>query len=197
MKNMKNNFIINMFGKINIYNTSFYKLYQFLRYDIIRFFKNIIRFRKELLTFNKWDYTYNLQIFKRSIELSADYIEKYSYEIDTNKIKKIQKMRRVIELINNHIDWNYKEIAEKELNYKSISNIKFVSTDDNTNSVVMVDECSDDEKELNNKILLRSIDIEEEEWDELYKILKGQKYTLENGDFDDFFDGSGLRGWWS
>jgi hypothetical protein len=40
--------------------------------------------------------------------------------------------------------------------------------------------------------------IEEEQWDELHKLLKGQDYTKfkKKKSFDDQCDGSGLRSWW-
>ena len=44
----------------------------------------------------------------------------------------------------------------------------------------------------------RAREIEEEQWAELYEILKGQDYTKFDKEVDWYkqFDGTGLRGWW-
>jgi hypothetical protein len=41
-------------------------------------------------------------------------------------------------------------------------------------------------------------EIEEEEWIELWDIMKGQDSSVyfKGGKWDDIFDGSGMRGWW-
>ena len=44
----------------------------------------------------------------------------------------------------------------------------------------------------------RAREIERQEWDELFTILKGQDYTKfdKDVDWDEQFDGSGIKGWW-
>jgi hypothetical protein len=72
----------------------------------------------------------------------------------------------------------------------------------------MVDKETDEEKEHNSNVFARSREIEDQMWAELWTILKGQEYSdfdkikgdakmKEQDDlYNNWFDGSGLRGWW-
>ena len=62
----------------------------------------------------------------------------------------------------------------------------------------MVDNDTDEEKQHNKKVFNRAREIEKQEWDELFVILKGQDYNKfdDNKDWDKQFDGSGIKTWW-
>ena len=74
----------------------------------------------------------------------------------------------------------------------------------------LVDKETDEEREHNSKVFDRTRELEEQEWNELWQILKGQdieeykefEKTLteeqkkETDQYYKWFDGSGLRGWW-
>ena len=74
----------------------------------------------------------------------------------------------------------------------------------------MVDEDTLDEKNHRNKIYNYANKLEEDEWKELWKIFEGQdvkqfskllntktKEEQRNNDvWGEWFDGSGMRGWW-
>ena len=71
----------------------------------------------------------------------------------------------------------------------------------------LVDYDTDEEREHNRKVYDRTHELEEQEWNELFEILKGQNYkeyydTLSEeekknpNNHSEWFDGSGLRGWW-
>ena len=51
---------------------------------------------------------------------------------------------------------------------------------------------------MDKKVFNRAREIEKQEWDELFVILKGQDYTKfdKKIDWDKQFDGSGIKGWW-
>lgn len=195
-----------------------YKVYEFFRYDIWYFIGNIWKFRKELWEHRWWDYTFTLQMLYRSISIMEKEMHN-GLEVEESRNKKIQKMQRLLELLNNKINDRYIEIAEKELGYEMILNgfdfEEIDETDSNGEKLYrMVDNETDEEKELNQKIFDRSREIEESEWSEIWRILEGQNIgdynnqmldimqdkkinsTNRKSEWNDWFDGTGLRGWW-
>jgi len=138
-------------------------------------------------------------------------------EIRESRDKKIQKMQRVLELLKNKIDDNYSELAEKELGISYVFNgldfKEIVKTDDEGEKLYeLVDNLNEKDKENNHKIMKLSQEIEESQWNEIWEIFKGQNYKQYPGhkinlggdnsdnkteiDWNDWFDGTGLRGWW-
>lgn len=154
------------------YNSWYYKIYEFIRWDFWNFFKNVWKFKKQLLKHREFDSYYSLQMFQRSLEILLDNMKKYSYH-ETKNLK-IQKLERTIELLNWHTKDLFIELAEKELGIELIFEDSFLKI-------------TDDER----KVLKRSDEIEKESWIELMKLLKGQE-SLKLVEFD----GSGLKSWW-
>ncbi len=76
--------------------------------------ENIWFFRKELYAFRSWDYSYNLDLFRRSLEKTVDTIEHYGHEVEESRMKKVEKMKRTIQLIKNVRSDEYVRNAEKE-----------------------------------------------------------------------------------
>ena len=195
-----------------------YKTYSFFRWDLWYFFSNIWKFRKELYNHRWWDYTFTLQMLHRSISI----MEKGMHgglEVKESRDKKIQKMQRVIELLKNTIDDNSIELAEKELGYELVMRDFLFNEIDKTDSngeklYELADLDTDDEKAANKKLFERARAIEEAQWSEIWEILKGQdikdysntisqikQETPTDGseDYDHYnnwFDGTGLKGWW-
>jgi len=128
----------------------------------------------------------------------ADTIEKYGIEIDSSRLKKVEKMRRAVQLIKNYNEDLYIEMAEAELGEIKFRGFKFTPLEDNKDLFEWVDDLVDEEKDHNNKVYARATEISGQEWKELWTILDGQDYSKfdKDKDFDDQFDGSGLRGWW-
>jgi hypothetical protein len=194
-----------------------YKTYSFLRWDIWHFFSNVWKFRKELYEHRWWDYHFTLQMLYRSIAIMEKGMHA-GLEIRESRDKKIQKMQRLMELLDNKINDKYIEIAEKELGYEMImKEWKFEEidrTDSNGEKLYqMIDTETDEERELNRKIIDKTSEIEEMQWNEIWEILKGknfgdgsnklmdvmqEKSTIDTNehDWNDWFDGTGLRGWW-
>jgi hypothetical protein len=85
---------------------------------MINFLKNIWSFRKELYAFKTWDYSFNLNLFAKSLELTAIGMESYSNEIDADKLQKINKIKRAVELIKRVHDDSYFEEAEASCGIK-------------------------------------------------------------------------------
>jgi len=185
----------------------FYKIWDFLRYDIIRFFRNIWLFRKELYHYQKWDWRHQMMMLRRGLELESDYIKKHGLEVDESRLKKVEKINRVIEIIKWHEDDLFLELAEKELGYKyPIRDFEFKEADSSKLDInitkgqkyyELIDNNTEDEKIKIKTISELSNKIQKESFDELLEIFKGQDYkkfdiTI---DWHEQFDGSGLQNW--
>jgi hypothetical protein len=180
------------------HNTWWYKTYELFRYDIPRFVKNIWRFRKPLWNHHWWDHHGTLTFLEIGLTHISDIFEKRGNEVEESRLKKVVAMRRAVELIQNYNEDIYIEMAEKELGKLMIRDWEFEPVSDRPGYSQMVDNDTDEEKQHNKKVFNRAREIEKQEWDELFVILKGQDYTKfdEKIDWDKQFDGSGIKGWW-
>ena len=163
--------------KKKIMDTPYYKVKETIK-DTLNFFKNVWRFRKPLVNHYWWDNRASLEFLQVSLTHMSDSIEKYGIEIDESRLKKVNKMRRASELIRNYVEDSYIEMAESELG-----------------ELILHDP---EERAHNIKVFNRARKIEEQEWDELFSILKGQDLEKfdKNMEWEKQFDGSGLKGWW-
>lgn len=156
-------------------------LWRTIRYNIPTFLKNIWYFRKELYDFEAWDYRFNLNLFQRSLEATADYLEHKGIEIEESRMKKVAQMRRVLELLENNKGDNYVEKAEAELG--EISYADWFSDERK--------EITPEERVHSAKVFLRAHELEEQDWNELWDIVKGRDSNTQQD-----YDGSDIRGWW-
>lgn len=184
--------------RLAMHQTWWYKTYEVFRYKIPMFFKNIWYFRKELWRFRSWDYTFNLDIFSRSLEKSAYTLEHHGHEVELTRMKKVEKMKRVIQIIKNMSESNYISMAEAELG--ELKNKEFWFEKDDT----------PEEEEHNKKVFDRSTELEKQDFEELWKILKGQDHEefkkiydqlsddekINYSHWENWFDGSGIKHWW-
>ncbi len=154
------------------HQTWWYRTYEFFKRDLWMFFKNIWNFRRELYRFRTWDHQFNQDLFSRSLELTADGIEKYGIEEDESRLKKVAMMRRAAELLRNREDAIY-EIVEKEMGP--------LKTDH-----MFEREPTPEEQEHNSKHFARVKELFDAEREELWSILKG------TGELD----GTDIRRWW-
>ena len=180
------------------HNTWWYKTYELFRYDLPRFFKNIWKFRKALWNHYWFDHRGTLMFLETGLTHISDNVEKYGIEIDEPRLKKVVAMRRAIQLIQNYNNDSYIDMAEKELGNLVLHGWEFEPVPDNPEYSQIVDKDTPEEKEHNSKVFARAREIEKQEWDELFTILKGQDYTKFDKDIDWYkqFDGSGIKGWW-
>ncbi len=190
--------------------TWWYKTYEFFRYDISRFIRNVWRFRKGLSRHYWWDHHGMLMFMEAALTDMSDRLEKDGMEIDISRLKKVEKMRRAIQLIKNYNQDLYIEMAEKELGKLNLYDWEFETVPDSPDLKRLVDKDTEEEKEHNRKVFERAREIGESEWNELWQIFKGQdneeyqklKETLteeqkqEEDQYYKWFDGSDLRGWW-
>jgi hypothetical protein len=181
------------------HQTWWYRTYEVFRYKLPAFFRNLYYYRRELWEFRGWDYSFNLTLFARSLEKTSEVLEKHGNEVEVSKNKKVEKIKRVIELIKNSREDHYIYRAEEELG--EIRGENWFLGDDELNP---------EDMEHNRKVYARAREIEEIEWSEIWDILRGQnideyrtlmgKLPPEEKDkmdvWNDWYDGSGIRNWW-
>ena len=187
-----------------------YKFYSFFRYDIGRFIKNVWRFRKALSNHYWWDHHGTLMFMETGLTHMADNMEVKGMEVDGPRMKKVAAMRRAVKLIKNYNESNYIEMAEAELGPIYHHDWEFEEVPDKPGFSRLVDKDSPEEKKHNRKVFNRSRQIEEQEWKELWNILKGQNHaeykkivkraTEEEKNsrdlWNEWYNGTGLNGWW-
>lgn len=154
--------------------------YSDIWYNLKYGFKNLKSFFWVVWRYRPWDYTYNLLLLKRGLEI---YLKSPNNEIDEDRIPKENRIKRVIQIIDNLDKSPYVEMAEQELGKICTKGFNFVELsekgDDGGNLYTMVSKSTPEMQEHNSLVYKRSYEIENEEWDELFDIIKS--------------DG---RGWW-
>lgn len=154
------------------HQTWWYKTYEVFRYKIPMFFENIWYFRKELWEHRSWDYIFTLMMLRRSLTKLAHTMEFYGHEIEDSRMKKVADIKRAIYLIDRMQSDTYIEDAETELG--EIQNKDWLFSDI---------EDTPEQRQHNSKVFKRAHEMEQDEWNELWKIVKGGK-------------SGGMRGWW-
>ena len=184
-------------SRLSMHQTWWYKIYEVFRYKLPMFFENLWYFRKEIWKFRSWDYTFNLALLRRSLEKTVNTLEFYGNEIEDSRMKKVNKIKRVIELINNIENGDFIGRAEKELG--ELKNSDWFDREDTT-----------EEREHNRKVFDLSHKLEEDDWKELCSIIQGQDHNqyreiydkltpeekLDQDHWNKWYDGSGLKNWW-
>ena len=188
------------------HETKLWKVWAFIVRGIPNFFGNIWKFRKELYNHQWWDYRYTLEMLYRSLVIMEKELSVKGIEVPAHRDKKVAKIRRAIELLDNRLGDNYVQQAEKELGELYSNPWEFEPTDDG--NYRLIDNDTKDEKEHNSKVFKLAATIDDKEWRELWNIFKGQsmldfkKYTktlsIEEQEtaWDNWFNGSDMRGWW-
>ena len=110
--------------------------------------------------------------------------------------------------INDMRESSYIDRAEKELGELILHDWEFENIENGYHQ--LVDKESPEEKEHNRKVFERAKEIEQEEFNELWVILKGQNYDefqeiyqklpeeekMKHDHWESWFDGSGIKTWW-
>jgi hypothetical protein len=195
--------------KLAMHQTWWYKTYEIFRYKIPMFIENVWYFKSELWKFRSWDYGFNLSILKRSLEKTVNTIEYYGHEVDESRLKKVQKIKRAIEILGHIKNDSYVDMAESIVGKLIFYEIKFKESEQE-GLYELVDSENEIEKKHNSEVYNLARELEEEEWRELWKIFQGQnheeyvKFMELTSDEDkrkkdlwyEWFDGSGMNHWW-
>jgi hypothetical protein len=177
----------------------YYRVKDFLIIEFPQFIKNIWKFRKALWRHRWYDYSGALHFLEIGVQDIASNVKAKGIEVGYSRDKKVVKMERVVEILTNIREDRYFDIIEEELGRGyNTGNIKFIPYESMPDHYEMVDYDSEEEREFNSKYFERVTELENQQWDELWNILKGQDYDKfdKQKDWDDQFDGSGMRGWW-
>jgi hypothetical protein len=118
-------------------------------------------------------------------------LEKDGYEVDESRLKKVEKIYRVLELLKHKLDDDYVDRAEKVLGEINWKPIEFKLLNDSDELYEMVDNDTPTEKEHISKVLKYSQELENKEWIEMWEILKGKEFTTMEE-----YDGCDMRAWW-
>jgi hypothetical protein len=157
------------------------------------FFKglhNFWYFRKEIWNFRSWDYSLQLRLLRRSLIPLRDCL-KDGYEEEVSRMKKVMAINEAIHIIDRILQDVYILDAEAQLG------INFLSAD--------ADEAS--------KVVVLSHELANQDWKRLWRIFEGQNHNeyimlldrnkiqsqFEDGHTDvwnQWFDGTDMRGWW-
>jgi hypothetical protein len=168
-----------------------YKTYALFRYDIPLFVKNIWRFRRELWKHEWWDYRFTLNMLERSLTIMEEGMSAKGMEVTETREPKVKSMRRVLELLRNNREDRYIEMAEAELGELIMHDWEWEPVEGE--HYKLVDKETEEEREHNRAVFNRAREIEDTEWNELWEIFKGTKYSKK---FGKKYDGTDMRGWW-
>jgi hypothetical protein len=194
--------------KVIWYDSKLFKVWDTITRGIPRFITNVYKFRKELYDHAWWDYRYTLEMLHRSLVIMESKMHD-GMEIRETRDKKVQKMQRAIQLLKSKIDDDYVDRAQLELGNIAWKPFEFEPIE-NSNLFRMIDNDTAAEKKHMTKVFAYARKIEEAEWKELWKIFEGQDYKdyrkitkkltpkemQDMNVWNDWFDGSDLRGWW-
>ena len=187
----------NNYDILKLHDTWWFKTYEALFKGVPRFLKNVWRFRKPLYHHSWWRQDGMLMFMEICLDDTANNFDVHAYPSNRTKTLLTAKMRRVVELIRNHQEDNYLEAAEKELGSVFYRELEFIPSD-TEGYYELADNLPPEQSEHNSKVYERSWEIEEEEWNELWDTLRGKnlKDVRTEQEYDEQFDGSGLKNWW-
>ena len=89
------------------HNTWWYKTYSLFRYDLPRFFKNVWKFRDALWNHYWFDHHGTLRFLEIGLTDISNNMETKGNEIEPSRSKKVQKMRRAVEIIQNYNNFHF------------------------------------------------------------------------------------------
>jgi len=157
----------------------------------IRGLYNFWYFRKEIWNFRPWDYSFQLRLWRKSLIPLRDSILN-GYEVRDPRMSKVQAIQEAIDLIDDILEDDYISVAE------GVLDIKFLETTDATEA---------------KKVIDLSIELADKDWKRLWRIFEGQnhneyvmlmdrqavqeQFSKHHTDlWAQWFDGTGMKGWW-
>lgn len=165
----------------------------FLTEELPNFIKNVWIFRKSLMNFRWYNMDSTMLFIRDGLNHSIPLFEERGYEIESSKKLKTYKMRRLKWLLDNMEDHNYTEQAEKELGELFHEPMIFKPIEDMPDYYEMVSNLNPEQELHNGKVYDLSRKLEEEQWNEIMEILKGNTIL----DWERDFNGNGIKNWWN
>ena len=195
--------------KLVWYDSKLWKVWEFIRRGIPTFFGNIWRFRRELYSHQWWDYRYTLEMLYRSLSIMVVKLEKDGIETDSSRMKKVNAIKRVLELLKHKLDDDYVDRAELKLGKVNWKPMQFHLNE--RGLYEMTDNDTPAERKHMKKVFLYASKLENNEWAEIWetiggnqsineykKLLKGKssEELLRTNLWNEWYNGSDMRGWW-
>ena len=115
-----------------------------------------------------WDYLSVLMMMRFQIGILSDHIEKNGYEVDEDRLPKVAKMKRFIELADHKIADDYAD----RCGYNCDHGFDFVPVEGKPGLSHMVSNAPPEVEKNNKKAIRQAHDLEEMEWNEMIEILK-------------------------
>ena len=157
------------------------RVWETFRYDLPRFFRTLWVFRKALWNYRWYGGHHSVFPFMAdAIEDIHTNVEKRGIEEWISKGKKVEAMKRCVYLLNLFAEDNFVEEAEKELGLEMIFRNHFEPLEDRPDLYEMVEDLTEEEKKINERILRRAHDMQKKGWKDLMHLLKGQNYSKFN-----------------
>jgi hypothetical protein len=180
------------------------EIFDFIFKDLPQIIKNFWTFRKVISGYRWYGGHYSIfPILEVAIKDMALNTKEKGFVIDEVRLKRVAKMKRLAKLLNDINEDKFIGYAEGELGELIFREWDWqetnITTDEsNENFYQLIETETPEEQEHNRKVFDRARKIEEEAWNEIWTILKGQDCTEFNQDIDwkKQFDGTGIRGWW-
>ena len=154
-----------------------------LYHDIKSGLKSLFIYLPIIWKMRDWDYMFILQMQEFQIKRLHDYIKKHKIEVDENRIPKEKDMERCLELLNNIIEDNYIDRLGGLHSFKY--SFEFEKVKDKEDLYTIKESRTEEEIKEDSEKMIKSHEMEREEWDELWDIIKkGKNYNW------------GLNSWW-
>lgn len=134
-------------------------------------FSNLKRFFWVVWTYMDIDYSYTLEILKVSLEGHLNALRNDSFEVDEDRLPRVARLERALELLNHKLEDNYAERCGYTLDY----DIDFVELEENGEDGQKLFEiksnATEERKKCNIKALVDAKELEKNEWREFTDIV--------------------------
>lgn len=153
-------------------------------YDFRRGIQNLYTHFSIVWKSGDFDYIYILQMMKFKLERLESILQN-GYEVDKDRLPKIEDIKRCIELLNNKIEDNYAERCGYVHGDAKYDFVPVEKDDDGEQLYEMVVTRTTQTDEEIREIFKKAQELEQEEWEELWETMKkGNKSPVD------------MRGWW-
>jgi len=118
-----------------------------------------------------WDYSSVLEMMTFQIGLLADYLEKKGIEVDEDRLPKIEKMRRFIELANHHKEDDYADRCGWDNDFE----MTFEPLEGKSGLSQLGSTATPEQEARNSKAIKEGHKLQEKEWNEMIDLLKDMR----------------------
>jgi hypothetical protein len=136
-----------------------------LYYNTKWYFWALFKYHKVVKQMRPWDASYIFQMMRFQLEILLPQIENGN-EVDESRLEKVKDIKRLIELLNNHINDDYFERCGFDYNF----DFNFVDTDDN-NLVELKTTETEEQSKKNSKVVEDAYELEKAEMKEISKLI--------------------------